>query len=94
MKISELSGSTRNVEVEATVVEKEEARDVNTKYGRTRVANATIEDDSGRFKLTLWGEHADKVAEGNKIKITNGFVSSFRDELQLSVGKFGKLEIL
>lgn len=94
MKISELSGTTKNVEIEANVVEKEEARDVNTKYGKTRVANATIEDESGRFKLVLWGDHADQVKQGNRIKISNGFISSFRDEMQLSVGKFGKLEIL
>ncbi|MCD6093128.1 MAG: DNA-binding protein [Candidatus Aenigmarchaeota archaeon] len=94
MKISDINVSSKRIDIEAKVIEKEEPRDIITKYGQTKVANAIIEDDTGRFKLTLWGEHADKVNEGDKIKITNGFVSTFRDELQLSVGKFGRLEIL
>jgi len=94
MKISDLNDGTKNVELEATVIEKEEPREVTTKYGRTKVANAVIEDETGRFKLALWGENADNVNEGDKIKITNGFVTSFRDELQLSVGKYGSLVVV
>ena len=29
-----------------------------------------------------------------KVKITNGYVSEFQGELQLTTGKFGKLEVL
>lgn len=94
MKISELNANSRKVDLEATVVEKEPVRDVNTKYGATKVANATIEDDTGRFRLVLWGEHAEAIKEGDHVQILNGFVSAFRDELQLSVGKFGKITVL
>lgn len=93
MKISDLSNNSRRVDIEATIVEMDDPRDVDTKFGKTRVANAFIEDDTGRFKLVLWGEHIDLVRIGSKIKISNGFITSFRDEMQLSVGKFGKLEV-
>jgi len=92
MKISDLKEGTGKVSLEAKIVSKEEPRQVNTKFGETQVANATIEDDSGRFKLSLWGADAD-IPEGSKIKIENGFVSSYREELQLSAGKFGKITI-
>lgn len=93
MKISDLKEGAGKVSLEATIVSKEEPRQVNTKFGETQVANATIEDDSGRFKLSLWGADAD-IPEGSKIKIENGFVSSYREELQLSAGKFGKITVV
>ncbi len=93
MKISDLKEGTGKVSLEATIVSKEEPRQVSTKFGETQVANATIEDDTGRFKLSLWGADAD-IPEGSKIKIENGFVSSYREELQLSAGKFGKISVV
>ncbi len=93
MKISDLKEGMGRVSLEATIVKKEEPRRVNTKFGETQVANATIEDDSGRFQLSLWGGDAE-IPEGSKIKVENGFVSSFREELQLSAGKFGKITVV
>ena len=66
----------------------------NTKFGRTKVANATIEDDSGNIKLVLWGEEVDKCKQGDKIKIENGYIKEWNGEMQVSIGKFGKLTIL
>ncbi|MBU3958193.1 MAG: DNA-binding protein [Nanoarchaeota archaeon] len=93
MKISDLKEGTGKVSLEAKIVSKEEPRQVSTKFGETQVANATIEDDTGRFKLSLWGADAD-IPEGSKISIENGFVSSYREELQLSAGKFGKITVV
>ncbi len=93
-KISELVNGSKKVDIEAKVVQKEEARDVNTKFGRNRVCNAIVEDDSGSIMLVLWGDEIDKVKEGDTIKIENGYVNEWKDTLQLSVGKFGKMTIL
>lgn len=94
MNISEINVGSRQVTVEATVTEKEEPRDINTRYGATKIANATIEDTSGSIKLVLWGEETEKIKQGDKIKIENGFVKEWQGQLQLSVGKFGKLTVL
>jgi len=93
MKISDLKQGLRKVNLEATIVEKGEVRRVNTRFGETQVANAVIKDETGKFPLVLWGEDAN-IEEGKKIKIENGFVSSFRSELQLSAGKFGKITVV
>jgi replication factor A1 len=90
-KIAELEDGSRNVNVRAVVVSKEEPREVNTKFGPTLVCNATIEDESGSITLVLWGKDSGKIKEGDNIKIENGFVSTWNTGLQLSVGKFGKL---
>ncbi|MFH1779944.1 MAG: OB-fold nucleic acid binding domain-containing protein [Candidatus Micrarchaeota archaeon] len=94
MKIKDLTPNTGNVDLEADVVSVEEPREIN-KMGRTiTVANVTISDDSGTITLVLWNENIEKVSEGAKLKITNGYVNTWRDQPQLTLGKFGKLEIL
>jgi replication factor A1 len=94
MKISELKAGQGNVEIEAAVIEMSEPREFN-KYGRIlRVANAVVKDDSGTIKLSLWNTDIDRVKVGNIIKITNGYVSEFQGEKQLTTGKFGKLDVI
>jgi len=94
MKISDLKVGQNRVDVEAEVKSIEEPRSFD-RFGRTvKVANAVVEDDSGSIKLTLWNQDIDNVKQGNKVKITNGFVNEFNGEKQLTAGKFGKLEVL
>ncbi len=93
MKISELKSGTGNVNVAGEIVSIEEPRDVITKFGKkTRVASAKLKDDSGEITLSLWGEDADKFAQGDSVSIENGWVSEFKGNLQLSAGKFGKIQ--
>ncbi len=95
MNISDLKAGASNVDVEAVVAEKDEPREVVTKYGkRLNVANAILKDDTGSIAISLWGETIDLVNVGDKVKITNGFVNEFRGTPQLSTGKYGKIEVL
>ncbi len=94
MNISEINVNSRKVSIEAVVTEKEEPRDISTRYGATKISNARVEDESGNIKLVLWGDETEKVKEGDKIRIENGFVKEWNGELQLSVGKYGKLTVL
>jgi replication factor A1 len=94
MKISDLKPGTGNADVEADVVSVDEPREVLTKIGRrTRVANATIKDESGEITLTLWGDDIDRVKEGDKISIEKGWVSEFKGAVQISAGKYGKITV-
>lgn len=95
MKISELKAGASNVELEATVSEKQEPREVISKYGkRLTVASLTLKDDTGTIVLSLWGKDIDTVNKGDKVKITNGYVGEFRGTPQLSTGKYGKIEVI
>ncbi|MEW6722453.1 MAG: OB-fold nucleic acid binding domain-containing protein [Candidatus Micrarchaeota archaeon] len=94
MKISELKPGTGSVNIEAEVASMEPEREIN-KYGRKlRVANATIKDDSGSITLVLWNEQIDKVKAGSKVKIENGYVNEWQGAPQLTLGKFGKMDVL
>ncbi|MBD3310814.1 hypothetical protein GF351_06370 [Candidatus Woesearchaeota archaeon] len=94
MKISELQARQGKVDIEVDIVDKGEVREFE-KFGRAgRVCNCTAKDESGEIKLTLWNEDIDKVNVGDKVKIENGYVGEWQGELQLSTGKFGKLEVV
>jgi replication factor A1 len=93
MKISELTPGTGNVNLEAEVVSISPAREIN-KYGRVlRVADAVLRDDSGTITLTLWNDTIDKVSQGAKVVIKNGYVNTWQDKVQLTLGKFGTIEL-
>jgi replication factor A1 len=96
LTIKDLRNGDKRVNVEAKVVEKGNTREVTSRYkGETlRVADAVIADETGSIKLTLWNEQIDQVNVNDNVKIENGYVTSFKGEIQLNVGKFGKLTIL
>jgi replication factor A1 len=94
MNIKELQPKQGKADITAEVIDKEEPRAFN-KFGKDgRVCNAKIKDATGTVKLTLWNEQIDQVHIGDKIKITNGYVNEWQGELQLTTGKFGKLEVV
>ncbi|MBI5398506.1 hypothetical protein HZB03_03510 [Candidatus Woesearchaeota archaeon] len=94
MKINELQPRQGKVELAATVLDIGQSRTFDKGGNQGRVANATIKDETGSIKLSLWNEQIDQVHVGDLIKIANGYVSEFRGEMQLSTGKFGKLEVV
>ncbi len=97
MMAKDLKDRSKVEEIVLTVVEKNEPREFQSKWSDAsgRVCDAVGKDDDGEsVNLTLWNEDIDRVEIDAKIKITNGWVSSFKNQLQVSTGKFGKLDIL
>ena len=96
MKINELQNSMKRVTIEAKVIEKREPREVQSRFKNEtlRVADAIIGDETGTIKLTLWNEQIDMVNAGDVVKVDNGYVTSFKGEIQLNVGKFGSLTVV
>ncbi|MFA5382999.1 MAG: DNA-binding protein [Candidatus Micrarchaeia archaeon] len=92
-KIKDLSPGS-NATLVGKIIEKEEAREVITKFGKkTRVASAKLKCEDGEIKLTLWEDDIDKVNEGDNVKIEEGWITEFRGELQISTGKNGKITV-
>ncbi|MCW4052894.1 MAG: OB-fold nucleic acid binding domain-containing protein [Candidatus Bathyarchaeota archaeon] len=96
MKIDELRNGMKEVAVEAKVLEKSATREVMSRYKNEtyRVATAVVSDDSGKIKLTLWNDQIEQVNENDVVKIENGYITSFRGEIQLNIGKYGKLTVM
>ena len=95
MKIRELRNGMKRVNVEAKVVEKSAPREVLSRFSDTmhKVATAVIADETGTIKLTLWNEQIDRVNVNDTVKVENGYITSFKGEIQLNVGKYGKLVV-
>lgn len=93
--IKDLTDGMKRVSVEAKVVEKGDPREVRSRFKDEtyRIVDAIVADETGSVKLTLWNDQIEKVSVGDNIKIENGYVTSFKSELQLNVGKFGTLTV-
>ncbi len=95
MKIKDLTDGLRRVDVVAKVIEKSETREVRSRYSNEtyRVADAVISDETGTIKLVLWNKQIEQVNVDNTVRIENGYIRSFRGEIQLNVGKYGTLTV-
>jgi ssDNA-binding replication factor A large subunit len=97
MMAKDLKDKSKVDELVLTVVEKKEPREFRSAWSGSsgRVCDAVGEDSNGdKVNLTLWNEEIEKVEVNSKIKITNGWASAYKDKLQVSAGKYGKLEII
>ena len=93
-KVSELSPSSRAVNVLAKVVSKSEVRNITA--GRDgephKVSDALVGDETGCVYLTLWDDNIEKVKEGDTVNVKNGYINLFRGNMRLNVGRYGTLE--
>jgi ssDNA-binding replication factor A large subunit len=93
-KVGELTPQSRAVNITAKVVSKTEIREIP--MGRDgsphKVSDALIGDETGVVYLTLWDDNIEKVNDGDSIRIENGYVTLFKGNIRLNIGKYGKLE--
>src|SRR5208337_5140273 len=53
---------------------------------------ALVGDETGVVYVTLWDDNIEKVNEGDTIRVENGYVTLFKGNIRLNIGKYGKLE--
>jgi replication factor A1 len=95
IKIKDIDLDVKWVNLKAKVIEKTTPKGVYSRYGNPlSVSIASISDDTGTIKLPLWNAQINSIRVGDRIRIENGRVRSFRGELQVSVGTKGKLEVI
>lgn len=92
--ISDLRPS-RAATIEATVLKLEPTREITQRDGqKKRVRNGRLKDHTGEIGLVLWGDEVELVAEGEKVRIVEGWVKDYQGRPQISLGRGGKLEKL
>jgi replication factor A1 len=93
-KVGDLTPQSKAVNVTAKVVSKTEIREIP--MGRDgsphKVCDALIGDETGVVYLTLWDDNIEKVNEADSVRIENGYVTLFKGNIRLNIGKYGKLE--
>lgn len=92
--IKDLRHGMKKVNLAAKVLQVEEPRMVHTQFGNSALlANAMIEDETGKIKLCLWDQQVKSVSAGNEIQICNATVATFKGEKQLRLGKTGAVTV-
>lgn len=96
MNICDIKDGESGINVEGEIVEKAYAREVRNKYGYKPlvVADATLQDETGKITLTLWNNQVTQIKVGDKVRIEKGYAKSFRNVLQLSTGKYGTITVI
>jgi replication factor A1 len=79
--------------LQAVVARLEPAREVPSRTGGSqKVRNGVLKDETGEIALVLWGSEVDLVAEGDRVRVVDGWVKDFRGKPQISLGRTGRIE--
>lgn len=85
-----------HVDIKVTVKSLNEPREVLTSYGITHnLVDGVVEDESGSVGVTFWNEKLELlegVSEGSLVELKDCFITSFRGELSINVGRDSELE--
>ncbi|MFC7156143.1 single-stranded DNA binding protein [Halomarina halobia] len=96
--IAALSLGQSDVNVRGKVLGTEPVRTFDRDDGSEgRVSNLVLGDETGRVRVTLWDERADRateLAEGVSVEVVDGYVRERDGALELHVGSRGKVEEL
>lgn len=96
LKLSEVEPEKNVTDLVVRIVSVASPKMINTRTGRkTQLTEVLVADDTGSTILSLWGfgEGSD-LSAGKVIKIVDGWAKEWRGQIQLSLGRSGKYEIL
>ncbi|WP_251342236.1 single-stranded DNA binding protein [Haloplanus halophilus] len=95
-RIEDLSLGLSDVTLQGLVLATDTVRTFDRDDGSEgRVANLTLGDETGRVRVTLWDERADRAEEldaGTSVEVVDGYVRERDGDLELHVGSRGAVE--
>jgi ssDNA-binding replication factor A large subunit len=93
-KVSDLSGNRFVRHIELLVLRKYPRRYVSSTSYSGLVCSAVGRDNSGIVGIVLWSDDVERVKAGDAIRIVNGWCRQQDDQLVVSQGRFGRVEII
>lgn len=95
LRIKDLKAGMKRINVEAKVLKISEPRLVVTRFNEcAMLANAVLMDETGTVRLTLWNKQIGAISVNDVLRIENANVATFKGELQLKIGRHGKLSVI
>ena len=95
-RIEELTLGLSNVNLVGKLLETDSVRSFDRDDGSEgKVSNLTLGDPTGRLRVTLWDEQADRARElspGTTVEIVDGYVRERDGDIELHVGDRGAVE--
>jgi len=94
-KIKDLKAGMKRISLKARVLAISRPQQALTKYNTYVVfANATLTDETGTVKLTLWNGRINSLSINDTVEIENANVTAYKGETQLKIGRHSKLRII
>lgn len=89
MNICDLMPGMSNVNVKLKVLDVSEPDQIITGKGvEHEILELEAGDDTGTMKIVLWDDKVIPLKVGDIVQVENGFVSSFKGEWRINVGKY------
>ncbi len=89
----EVSGLEANKPIPLLGLEIISKQDIK-EWNGNRVCSCIATDASGECILSLWNDEIDRFEEGDFIVIRNGWCKEYNGIMQVSSGKFGRIELI
>jgi replication factor A1 len=94
LTIGQLTNGMKNLTIRAHIVKIPPGKGVMTRWGgQACISNATIADETGTIRLSLWNNQITSFNVGDEIDITKCYVTRFAGELQVRVTRKGSVSI-
>ena len=97
-RVEDLSLGLSDVNLRGRVLATDTVRTFDRDDGSEgRVSNLTLGDPTGRVRVTLWDERADRateLAEGVSVEVVDGYTREREGDLELHVGSRGAVEAI
>ena len=69
-----------------------EPKQITTSLGvEHEILEVEVGDETGSIALVLWDEKIIPIKVGDTLQIENGFVTSFKGEWRVNVGRYGEV---
>lgn len=92
MNIRDLKPGMSSVNIRVTVSEILKPKQIITGKGvEHEILEAKVEDETGAMTLVLWDEKVLPLKVGDVLQIGNGFMTSFKGDWKINVGKYGEI---
>lgn len=82
------------VDVVVRVLEERGIKSIRTRSGDRTIGEYIVGDETGRVKLVAWGSKAASLTANDVVEIKGAWVSVYRGEVQLNIGRSSTIEKL
>ena len=95
VKIKDIKSGMNPVYTQGKISGKTQIGEVNNPSGGVQKrANATLCDETGSVRITLWKEDAEKYNNGDCVKLENGFSNTVAGVTNVTAGYYGSLTLI
>jgi len=92
LNIRDLMPGMSNVNMKLKVLDISKLGQIITGKGvEHKILELEAGDDTGTMKIVLWDDKIIPLKVGDVVQVENGFVSSFKGEWRLNIGKYGEV---